>query len=92
MDNATKPEIGRFHDLAFGRRPAEELYDLRFDPGQIQNVASLSDYAETKRNLSDRLQQYTKETGDPRALGKNPGSIPQNFAISSRCSGFSRAR
>ena len=71
MDNAAKPEFQRFHELAFGRRPAEELYDLRSDPGQIKNVALLSDYAETKRELGDRLDRYTQETGDPRALGKD---------------------
>ena len=54
-----------------GIDPAEELYDLRSDPGQIENVASLTDYAEAKGELSDRLERYTQETGDPRALGKD---------------------
>jgi len=47
------------------------LYDLRSEPGQIKNVASLPDYADTKRGLSERLERYTKETGDPRALGRD---------------------
>jgi hypothetical protein len=71
MDNATEPGLREFHRLAFGMRPAEELYDLRSDPGQVKNVASLPDYADTKRNLSDRLEQYTRKTGDPRALGED---------------------
>ncbi len=71
MDNAAEPGFREFHRLAFGKRPAEELYDLRADPGQVKNVASLSDYAESKRKLSDRLEQYTAKTGDPRALGKD---------------------
>jgi len=71
MDNAAEPGFPEFYRLAFGKRPAEELYDLRSDPGQVKNVASLSDYADTKRNLSDRLERYTIKTGDPRALGKD---------------------
>ncbi len=71
MDNATRPGFQEFHELAFGRRPAEELYDLRSDPGQLKNVASLPNYAEIRRTLSGRLERYTKQTGDPRALGKD---------------------
>lgn len=71
MDNAAKPAFQRFHELAFGRRAAEELYDLRSDPGQIKNVALLPDYAEKKRELGDRLNHYTQKTGDPRAWGRD---------------------
>jgi N-sulfoglucosamine sulfohydrolase len=64
-------EFRQFYQLAFGMRPAEELYDLRQDPGQINNVASLPEYSEVKNSLSNRLLQYTAKTGDPRALGKD---------------------
>jgi len=64
-------EFRQFHQLAFGMRPAEELYDLRQDPGQINNVASLPEYSEAKNSLSDKLLQYTAKTSDPRALGKD---------------------
>jgi len=60
----------KYHHLAFGKRPAEELYDLRTDPGQLTNVAADAAYAAAKNALSARLQQYTAKTGDPRALGK----------------------
>ena len=66
-----KDAYAKHHQWAFGKRPAEELYNLRSDPGQIDNVASLADYAKIRRDLSDRLERYTKETGDPRALGKD---------------------
>jgi len=58
------------YQLAFGKRPAEELYDLRSDPGQIENIAADPKYANVKRSLRSRLQKYTAQTGDPRALGK----------------------
>ncbi len=60
-----------FYHLAFGKRPAEELYDLKLDPGQIHNVAELEDYAGIRETLSRKLEEYTARTGDPRALGKD---------------------
>ena len=52
-------------------RPYEELYDLKSDPGQINNVASLKEYSKIKSDLSTQLQEYTAKTGDPRALGED---------------------
>lgn len=61
----------RFYQLAFGKRPAEELYDLSSDPGQVRNVASDPKYAKIRSALGAQLQQYTAKTGDPRALGQD---------------------
>ena len=55
--------------LAFGKRPAEELYDLDKDPGQLTNVADRPEYAEAKRALRADLDRWMAETGDPRATG-----------------------
>ncbi len=52
----TDPETKRFADLAFSRHPVEELYDLRTDPCQIDNVASKSEYAETRQRLRRQLE------------------------------------
>ena len=71
MDNAEDPGLQRFHDLAFGRRPAVELYDLERDPGQLENVAGDVEYAQVKRELRERLEGRLRETGDPRALGRD---------------------
>jgi N-sulfoglucosamine sulfohydrolase len=65
-----KDVYAKYHHLAFGKRPAEELYDLRTDPEQLANVEADPAYADIKNSLSTRLQQYTAHTGDPRALGK----------------------
>jgi N-sulfoglucosamine sulfohydrolase len=65
-----KEEFKLYYDLAFGMRPAEELYVIESDPSQINNVAGLAEYAEVKEKLSQQLQDYTAETGDPRALGE----------------------
>ena len=60
---ATYPHL---FDLAFGKRPREELYDCRKDPWQMDNLASNPDHLETLRKLSDRLTAHLKKTGDPR--------------------------
>jgi len=56
-----------FFDLCFAKRPAEELYDLRNDPGQVRNVATDPAYAATLRGLSGRVDAWMRQTGDPRA-------------------------
>lgn len=66
------PATRRFHQLAFAKRPAEELYDLAKDPGQVVNVASESDYADIRTSLRKRLQEHLIKTRDPRALGLDP--------------------
>ncbi len=57
------------YDYAFGKRPAEELYDLRKDPDQARNVAGDPAYAAARKDLSDRLMKVLTETGDPRVTG-----------------------
>ena len=59
-----------FFDLAFAKRPAEELYDLAKDPGQMVNVAADPAEAETKAALAKRLDAGLTATGDPRQAGR----------------------
>ena len=69
MDNKDKPGFKRFYDLAFAKRPPEELYDLEKDPGQIVNLAGKAGYAEIQRKLAAKLLGHLTHTEDPRALG-----------------------
>ena len=62
-------KVHRLFELAFGKRPAEELYDLRKDPTQLENVAEKAEYAETKMKLAAALIAELKATNDPRVLG-----------------------
>tara|TARA_B100001093_G_scaffold267707_1_gene256054 strand:+ start:1875 stop:3368 length:1494 start_codon:yes stop_codon:yes gene_type:complete len=71
MDNKEKPGFKLFYDLAFAKRPAEELYDLTEDPAQINNLAGKPKYAEVQKDLSVQLKQRLVSTEDPRALGLN---------------------
>jgi arylsulfatase A-like enzyme len=64
-----EPAMKTFYDLSFAKRPAEELYDLAKDPHQIVNVAGRAEYADAKKQLRARLDQWMKDTADPRAAG-----------------------
>ncbi|MBA7482521.1 Ulvan-active sulfatase [subsurface metagenome] len=63
-------KVARLFELAFGKRPSEELYDLRRDPGQLNNVAGQPEYARAKSKLSAALMAELKASNDPRVLGK----------------------
>ena len=69
MDNKDKPGFKRFYDLAFAKRPAEELYHVTKDPGQVVNLAGKAEYAKIRKKLATRLQEHLVLTKDPRALG-----------------------
>ena len=60
--------IKRYLDIAVGQRPLEELYDLRTDPHQTQNVADNPKYSEAREQLWKRLRTKLQETGDPRLI------------------------
>jgi uncharacterized sulfatase len=61
---------GQWHfDRAFGKRPAEQLFDLRNDPDEVKDVASLPEYAKTKAEMHQVLLHRLTAAGDPRVAG-----------------------
>ena len=62
-------EHQKLYELAFGKRPSEELYDCLKDPEQLSNVADDPAYAEIKEKLAAQLMEQLLATGDPRATG-----------------------
>jgi arylsulfatase A-like enzyme len=60
------PEGKLFYDIAFGKRPAEELYDLRTDPDEVENVAGEKSYEATRQRMATELQQILSKASDPR--------------------------
>lgn len=59
----------KYFELAFGKRPAEELYDHAYATDQTQNVAEQTNYDAVRRALSKKLDQRLHQLEDPRALG-----------------------
>lgn len=68
IQNGVQPEFKKFFDLAFAKRPMEELYDLQKDPDQVQNVAAGPEYDTVLRSLRTRLFTELRKAGDPRLL------------------------
>jgi arylsulfatase A-like enzyme len=69
LTNRDHPDMQPFFELGFGKRPAEELYDLREDPDQMNNLAGHPEYAADRERLSARMEGYLQATGDPRVTG-----------------------
>ena len=65
----TDPQWRAIYDSAFAKRPGEELYDLRKDPDQMNNVATDPAYAAERAKLAERLLKKLTDLGDPRVTG-----------------------
>jgi uncharacterized sulfatase len=64
-----EPAVQALAALAWGKRPARQLFDLRRDPYELTNVAEDPAYAGVVRKLDAQLMAELKATGDPRAAG-----------------------
>ncbi len=51
-------------DVFLNPRPAVELYDVKDDPDQLQNLAEDPNYVDVKRRLEKVMEQWMDETGD----------------------------
>jgi len=69
VEHGDKPDMKRLFELACGKRPTVELYDLSQDPWQMINVAGDPRYSGSKARLSAELDLHLAETKDPRAAG-----------------------
>jgi len=62
------PKWKPHYEWVYGKRPREELYDLKADPQQTRNVAAEPRYAATRAQLDQRLMGELQRTGDPRLV------------------------
>lgn len=69
MEHRNKHGVARLAELAFGMRPAEELYDLRNDPHQLKNLAGSTAAAASQASLRKRLFDHLRKTRHPRVIG-----------------------
>ena len=67
--NRENPQWEKEVAMAFGRRPAEELYQIADDPHQVRNLAGDPAHAAIQQQLRSRLLATLQETGDPRVSG-----------------------
>ncbi len=62
---------------AFGKRPAEELYDIRKDPGCLLNLIDRADCEDVKNKLKAQMETILTQQKDPRMLGQ--GDIFESY-------------
>ena len=75
----------RFWQLCFGKRPADELYDLATDPDCVTNLAADPARADDVRRLREELFAELTRQEDPRVLGRGEvfDDYPSPFSASS---------
>ncbi len=66
IDENTK----RYWDLSFGKRPSEELYNIKADPDCMNNLADDDAHAKLKAALETQMIAELKAQDDPRMYGK----------------------
>jgi uncharacterized sulfatase len=70
------PKVRPFYERAYGKRPAEELYDLSKDPDQVNNVAEQREYGDALAEMRREMDREMTSLQDPRRPG---GADPDVF-------------
>lgn len=60
----------KYWKLCFGKRPAEELYQIAKDPDCLKNLADSPEHAARKQALHDQLMADLAAQNDPRVQGR----------------------
>ena len=68
LDGTDDADLAVFRELALGKRPEYELYDLRSDPWQVSNVSGHRAYRRVERELKSSVIRWMKQTDDPRSI------------------------
>ncbi|HWV86000.1 MAG TPA: sulfatase [Capillimicrobium sp.] len=72
VDDGPSKDLLLEHGWADRPQPAEQLYDLVFDPLECHDLAGDPGHAPILRELRDRLDRWMQETGDPLLDGDVP--------------------
>ncbi|GAB4134975.1 MAG: sulfatase [Planctomycetaceae bacterium] len=86
IQNRESKRVKPFFHLAVDKRPAEELFDIKTDPGNLRNLAGDPKYADVLARHRKELLKTLHETGDPRVL--NGGDIYESYKRYSRLRRF----
>lgn len=79
LEARRKNPADRFWPINFGKRPAEELYDLTRDPDCVNNLAGVSAHQQRRTALEKAMTDKLKAQGDPRMAGR--GAIFDQYPI-----------
>ena len=68
IHHRAEEEVRELFEIGFGKRPQEELYDLRLDPHYMNNIADDPEFEAIRKALSDQLMQILRDQNDPRLV------------------------
>ncbi len=77
IHNRNKPEVRDLFQLSFGKRPYEELYDLKNDQDYMNNIADDKNFDDIKKALNKKLLENLEKYNDPRTQ-----EVPCRFEFS----------
>ena len=69
VENYSNPEIRRFFDLAFAKRPEYELYDVLNDPCCLNNLSDKAEFVKIEQEMKTVLLNELESSSDPRITG-----------------------
>jgi N-sulfoglucosamine sulfohydrolase len=81
LNDRRKNKESIYWQLAFGKRPQEELYDLKKDPYCLMNLSAQHDFNSIRKKLKSKLFEQLKNQKDPRMLGN--GDIFDHYPFES---------
>lgn len=70
LKSRMNPETEHLWELSFGKRDAEELYNIKEDRDCMKNLVNDKDVQTIKNSLKKELTEKLKHQGDPRMFGK----------------------
>ncbi|NNJ24932.1 sulfatase family protein [Alienimonas chondri] len=68
--SALTKQFNNYYALSFGKRPAEELYQLPLDRDNMRNLAEDAAHRGAKTRLRNRMYELLEAEGDPRMTGR----------------------
>ncbi|MEM6317929.1 MAG: hypothetical protein AAF960_09675 [Bacteroidota bacterium] len=67
----------QYWQWSFGKRPKEELYNIKKDPVCLKNLATNPEFNDIKNQLHNQLFSKLRKQEDPRMFGK--GTVFDNY-------------
>lgn len=72
VEHHDDPEYAEYFELAMGKRPEYELFDVERDPNCLDNLANDPEFTGVLDQLKETMLEELKATEDPRVVGPNP--------------------
>jgi len=69
IENYKDPNLKHYFDLAYGKRPEFELFDVKKDPYCLTNIYENPRFSSVRQEMKDELINELKRSGDPRVAG-----------------------